>query len=646
MSKQCHKCGEECKNGTQFCNACGAPLGEPAVTHKELADYLAEEIILNYKARRKAVGKAALFLVENRFDTFEHRVTQALAEALEYSDTLPLDDEDSTPEEIGFVFFWTYLDSLTKEHGSVAVYEAVVSLINLGRDVLIVCDRKELVDWMLSEIAAAEISVPRFDPNTLVGACQKFFSKKDIPDEDDLLWARYVTPEDFLINSEVKDNPLRHIRESVMHRMDKHRCTDARELDALYAFGDARDWAKDWSTDVREILSGTGKLGWSDVEHGALLVGPHGMGKKQFARSLVKAAGINLLEAVMPAEDSDEKMDYLYAKWHEAKSLSPCVLLIEGGYKKIGALDFMFDEFDMVEPVFVLVTHLDDDVTPALLRSGRLERVFEIPLPTARILKEVFSPLVKAVGCELSEKDLDELSRNSQGNVRTLSRAEEVVRLAQRAARRKGRVMCLQDLMDQIYETPGPSKRVLPVRTIEDTAFHESGHAVMMLLSSRAMKSITYLSVVPKGNYLGVTRSYQDDAEPDEVRNDLIEYIRMLLGGRAAEEIKNGKDGISTGPSSDLEKATWTATVMATRFGFGARQTLVSWEPDLSRNDALREEVGTLLDEQYQVTLAMLREHWVLVEHLVAAVMEKEEITGDEMRMIYEQYQSSLSAKA
>lgn len=643
MSKQCHKCGELCRDGMQFCSACGAALGEPAVTHKEIGDYLAGEVIAAYHARRKAAGKAALFIVEDRFVTFEHRLAQALIAALDYSGTLSFDGEDSIPKESGFVFFWTQLSTAIEERSFGDVFDAIVSLINGGRDVLIVCDSRDLVERMLADIAVAVITVPRFTPRSIVDACQKFFDTQDIGHDDDLTWARHATPEDFLINSEVKKNPLHHIRESVMHRLARHRCDDARDLDALYAFGDARDWAKDWSADVRQIHSGKGKLGWNDVEHGALLVGPHGMGKTAFARSLAKAAGINLLVAVMPEEDDDNRMDYLRGKWRDAKELSPCVLLLEGGYKKIGVLEFMFDDFDANEPVFVLVTHLDDDVTPGLLRAGRLERMLSIPLPTARILKEVYAPLLESAGCVLSESDLEELSKNSQSNVRTLARVEEVVRLAQRTARRKGRAMCLQDLMAQIYETPGPSKRVLPVKKIEDTAFHEAGHAVMMLLSSRAMKSITYLSVVPKGDYLGVTRSYRDDTEPDETRNDLIEAIRICLGGRAAEEIKNGKEGISTGASSDLEHATWVATAMASRVGFGTRQSLVSWEPDLARNDALREEIGTILDEQYQVTLAMLREHWKLVEQLVAAVMKKEEITGDEMRAIFGEYRSSLS---
>ena len=645
MSKKCHKCGAPCRDGIQFCSACGVPLGEPAVTHKQLADYLAKEVIANYKAQRKSIGKAALFLVEDRFVNFEHRLTHALAEKLEYSGTLSFDGEDSIPKEGGFVFFWSWLQSAINDKDFYTVFDAIVSLINGGSDVLIVCDRKELVYSMLADIAVAVITVPRFNTKTLADACRIFFQSKALAGTDELSWARFATPEDFLINSEVSGDPIGHIRESVMHRLAKHRCDDARDLDALYAFGDARDWAKDWSADVREILAGKGKLGWNDVEHGALLVGPHGMGKTAFARSLAKAAGINLLQADMPSEDDkvDERMDYLQAKWREAKDLSPCVLLLEGGFKKqLGVLEFMFNKFDMDEPVFVLVTHLDDVVTPALLRAGRLERVLSIPFPTARILKEVYKPLLQAAGCTVSERELDELAKNSQGNVRTLARAEDVVRLAQRAARRKGKSISLQDLMAQIYETPGSSQRVLPIRTIEDTAFHEAGHAVMMLLSSRAMKTITYLSVVPKDNFLGITRSYRDETEPDRTRNDLIESIRIDLGGRAAEEIKNGKEGISTGPSSDLKNATWTATFMATRYGFGARQSLVSWKPDLARNDALREEVAGLLEEQYQVTLAMLREHWRLVEELVVAVMKKEEITGDEMREIYEKHRSAL----
>ncbi len=648
MSKQCHKCGVQCRDGMQFCSSCGASLGEPAVTHKALADYLANKVIVSYQERRKAVGKAALFLVEDRFVTFEHRLAQALAENLGYSVSLSFDTEDSIPKENGFVFFGSYLDSATKEHGNLDVYEAIISLINGGRDVLIVCDSKDFIDWTLSEISAAVITVPRFTPKSLVAACQLFFGTKETSEKGDLSWARYVTPEDFLINSEVKDDPVHHIRESVWHRLAKHRCDDARDLDALYGFGDARDWAKDWSVDVCEILSGKGNLGWNDVEHGALLVGRHGMGKTAFARSLAKAAGINLLVANIPSEkdDADTRLNYLRGTWREAKELSPCVLLLEGGYtERLGVLEFMFDEFDVDEPVFVLVTHLDNEITHALLRAGRLERVLSIPLPTSRVLKEVYIPLLEAAGCKLSESELDELSKSSHGIVRTLARAEEVVRLAQRTARRKSIPMRLPDLMAQIYGTPGPSKRVLPVRKIEDTAFHEAGHAVMSLLSSRALKAITYMSVVPNGDYLGFVARHEDDAETGETRNDLVEHIRICLGGRAAEEIKNGTDGISTGASQDLESATATATDMSALLGFGARQSLVSWEPDLSRNDVLREEVGTLLEEQYQVTLAMLREHWVLVEQLVAAVMKKEEITGDEMRSIFEKYRFSLPAK-
>lgn len=645
MSKKCHKCGEQCRDGVQFCSACGAPLGEPAVTHKELADYLASEVIAIYQAQRKAVGKAALFLVEDRFVTFEHRLAQALAETLEYSGTLTFDGEGSIPKENGFVFFGSYLDSVAKESGTVDVFEGVVSLINGGRDVLVVCDRKDLVDWMLAEIAVSVITVPRFTPGTLLDACQRFFETKEAPGKDDLAWARYVTPEDFLINSEVKDSPLRHIRESVMHRLARHRCDDARDLDALYAFGDARDWAKDWSADVHEILSGNGQLEWSEVEHGALLVGPHGMGKTAFARSLAKAAGINLLQAVMPSEDDDEGMDYLRGKWREAKELSPCVLLLEGGYKKIGVLEFMFDEFDIDEPVFVLVTHLDDDVTPGRLRAGRLERVLAIPIPTARTLREVFAPLLTDAGCELTEKELDELSKNSQGWVTTIAMAESVVRQAQRSARRRGKAMGLTELMVHIYETPGSSRVKLPIRQIEDTAFHEAGHAVMALLSERGLKELTYLSVVPREGSLGTTYSYTDMESGNHTRITLLEEIRGWLGGRAAEEIKNGTEGVSNGPSNDLRGATHYARMMVTRYGFGSRHPLVSWDANLDRNNSLREEIGAILDEQYQVTLAMLREHWLLVEQLVAAVMKKEEITGDEMRTIYEKYRAANAAK-
>ena len=264
--------------------------------------------------------------------------------------------------------------------------------------------------------------------------------------------------------------------------------------------------------------------------------------------------------------------------------------------------------------------------------------MFRIPYPTARILKEVYRPILKESGFELSEIEIDQLSKSSQGYVTSLARAEQIVRSAKRQARRNNKSPSLMDLIDQVYEIPGNSARNLPEDKIRDTAFHEAGHAVMMLLSSKGMKDITYLSVVPKDDYLGFTSYCSDENEPDETRKNLIEAIRVRLGGRAAEEIHMGIDGISTGPSSDLASATNVAQYMLTSCGLGPKGSLVSWSPDLSRNSELRNEINSLLVEEYRNTVDLLKKNWTLVENLVGAVMEAEEITGNEMREIYRNY--------
>jgi cell division protease FtsH len=613
------------------------------ISHKVVATFMARAMVERYRAVRNRVDRPALIIIEDRFDTFEMPLAAALASELQFSEDLPLPREEALPASTGHVWFWSRLSSAQEKEGFYAVFDMTVRALGAGGDVLLVCDQRSLVPNRLLELAVDVLTVPRFSAELLREICASQFGDKMESGSEPLPWARLLVPEDLLIVGNVEVAPLAHIHAAVSRRLAAYRSDDARALETLYAFGEARDWAQVWAEDVRAIASGSATLSWNDVEHGALLIGRHGMGKTGFAKSLAKAAGLHLVQIDMPDEDEkwENALRYLRAGWEQAKAISPSILLIESGHAALDPIAFMFDEFDADEPVFVLVTHLNHRIPPNLLKAGRLERVFEIPYPTARVLKEVFAPLLAASGANLSGADLEELARNAQGNVHSLAQAEQVVAQAKRAARRKGTTLALKELMVEVYGGPGVLAPKFARSTIEDTAFHEAGHAVMMLLSRRGLREITYLSVVPKNDYLGVTRSWSDETDPDVTRQDLVEQVRMMLGGRAAEEIKNGRDGISTGPSSDLENATWLVSTMFTRYGFGERGSLVSWEPDLTRNEALRHEIEKFLGEQYEVTLATLKEHWVLVKKLVAAVMEKEEITGEEMRKLLAEYRGA-----
>ncbi|MBU3580440.1 AAA family ATPase [Polynucleobacter sp. AP-Capit-er-40B-B4] len=635
----CQLCGYENRSGVIYCRKCKSAIAEPAITRKTLALHLADEITELYKQHQKVSGKPGLYLIESRFPNFDREFSDALSELLNFSCRL-LESKVSQDKYQGYIF--SELSEKNEfDNKTSPDFGQIISLITQGKDVFIVQNNLESINKYYRDTAISVITIPRFTEESLEKAC-KIFYNHHIKDEQDLSWSRFLVPEDFLINAKVKDSPLPHILDSLEHRLAQYQCKDARNLEELYAFGEARDWAYDWSKDAREILAGSKTLKWGDLERGILLVGKHGMGKLDFAKSLAKASGVHLLECSIEDLTASDIKDYFMAQLKEAKALSPCILYVHTGTSALDLTPFLFDSFNEDEPVFILLARNKRVIPDNLLRAKRIERVFQIPYPTARILKDVYQPLLKAVDCELSQLEMDQLANSSQGYVGSLARAEQIVRSAKRQARRKNLPISLADLIDQIYEVPSKSVRTLPLDKIRDTAFHEAGHAAMMLLTNRGLKNITYLSVVPKDDYLGFTSYAFDEDDPDETRNNLLETIRVKLGGRAAEEIHMGIDGISTGPSSDLESATRVASYMLTSFGFGINDSLVSWEPDLSRNDELRNQIDDVLKAEYKATVDTLKKNWKLVENLVEAVMKSEEITGNEMRQIYQAYLSTL----
>lgn len=623
------------------------PQSEPAVTRAEIAAYFAEQVAPAYAALARTRGRASLYVVENRYGSFHFDLTLALGQLLGYPTLYHVvqarQGEGDIGEE-GLVASWDLVVALINQNKTslMDIYERAVNLLSHGKDMLLVCDSSSQLPRVLTELAGGVVRVSRFDPASVADACSRFYDLKSLTAIDaHANWARHVLPEDFLINSEAKDDPLPAIRESVLARLQPYRCDDARPLDALRAMAEARDWARNWAADVHELLNGNCKVRWQDVEHGAALVGSQGMGKTTFARALARATGMHLIEASMaaglhtPAEQGGPAA-YFSGLLARAENLSPVLLFIESDGYQVTGLERLFDGFDPENPVFVLVAAEEASlIDKALLRHGRIEAVLHIPIPTASVLKDVFAELLETVGSLLNEQDLDSLGRMAQGNVMTLVDAEKIVRQAHRAARRKSHLLSLADLSQAIFSTPGAYRLQRSETQIEDTAYHEAGHAVMSLLMANQGRDLTYLTVVPRDYAYGFAARSLEESGGSATREAQLEEIRMALGGRAAEEIRKGKENVSYGCSQDIKVATSIATMMLTRWAFGDRHPLVSRDVTVDEDAELRREVGELLDEQYRKTLEMLGTNWALVKKLAEAVMAAEELTGDEVRGIY-----------
>ena len=404
--------------------------------------------------------------------------------------------------------------------------------------------------------------------------------------------------------------------------------------------GQAHDWGQHWAADVRAIRNGHAALGWHDIERGVLLKGAHGVGKTSFVRALAGQAELTVIDLTLPAADTDAEQarQQLEARWEDAKRAAPSLLFLQAPPGDLEGLAFLWDGFDPAAPVVVFIAQPSGSACASLLRPGRIERVFDIVPPSLEALQAFAAPLLLAAGCRLDPANQTEFLRNAREHLGALAELALVIRQAQLDARRENQPPALRHLMHALYGSGETTPRRLAPEAAEAIAFHEAGHAALMLLGTRGRQELSYLSIAPIGEQLGVTRLCFDESRPSETRQELLERLQSDLGGRAAEEIRYGTLGISTGSSSDLEQATQIALQMCTRYGFGTRGALVSWEGDLARHDALREEVESLLAVQYDIALQSLRQYWTFVTRLAMTLVARTALTGEEARRMFDEY--------
>ena len=362
------------------------------------------------------------------------------------------------------------------------------------------------------------------------------------------------------------------------------------------------------------------------IPKGVLLVGPPGTGKTLLARAVAGEANVQFLS--ISGSDFVELYVGVGASrvrdlFDQAKKTAPAIIFIDeidavgrqrgaglgGGHDEreqtLNQLLVEMDGFGSNEGVIVMAaTNRQDILDPALLRPGRFDRQIYVNPPDVKGREAILH--VHARNKRLGEDvDLKTVAQATGGF--TGADLENLLNEAALAAAKQNLpVITMQTMEEAIMKViAGPQKRslVLLERDRRITAFHEAGHAIAAYRQP-TQEPVQQITIVPRGNALGLTVQLPEEERQHQTRNQMREEIVTLLGGRVAEQLIF--DDISTGASSDLQRASRLAHDMIARFGMSDRLGAVSFDQggevfvgrSYERTKAYSEQTGAIIDDE------------------------------------------------
>jgi cell division protease FtsH len=414
------------------------------------------------------------------------------------------------------------------------------------------------------------------------------------------------------------------------------------------------------------------KLG-GRIPRGVLLVGPPGTGKTLLAKAIAGEAKVPFFS--ISGSDFVEMFVGVGAArvrdmFEQAKKSAPCIIFVDeidavgrhrgaglggGNDEREQTLNQMLVEMDGFETnlgvIVMAATNRPDILDPALLRPGRFDRQVYVTLPDVRGREQILNVHMRKVPLGQDVR-ADILARGTPG-FSGADLANLVNESALFAARRNGRVVEMVDFekaKDKIMMGSERKSMVMDEEERRNTAYHESGHALVSCLLPKT-DPIHKVTIIPRGGALGVTMTLPegDRYSTDKVRME--SRIAMLFGGRIAEEVF--MDQMTTGASSDFERATQMARDMVMRYGMSealgpmvyaenegevflgrsVTKTTNMSEETMQRVDA---EVRRIIDEQYAVARKLIEENKDKMHAMANALLEWETIDTDQVKDIME----------
>jgi len=412
------------------------------------------------------------------------------------------------------------------------------------------------------------------------------------------------------------------------------------------------------------------KLG-GRIPRGVLMVGSPGTGKTLLAKAIAGEAKVPFFS--ISGSDFVEMFVGVGASrvrdmFDQAKKRAPCIIFIDeidavgrhrgaglgGGHdEREQTLNQLLVEMDGFEPndgiIVIAATNRPDVLDPALLRPGRFDRQVVVALPDIRGREQILKVHMRRVPLA-EDVDPSVIARGTPGfsGADLANLVNEAALFAARANRRTVSMNEFDLAKDKIMMGAERKSMVMSEREKRNTAYHEAGHAIVGRLVPEH-DPVYKVSIIPRGRALGVTMFLPEEDRYSHSRRAITSQICSLFGGRIAEELILGADGITTGATNDIQRATEIARNMVTKWGLSERMGPLMYDEGheevfLGRSAAvgakhtsdetakkIDEEIRRIIDESYATAKRLLVDNMDKLHAMADALIQYETLDAEQI---------------